>query len=122
MQFIQVTSNPALAPYAKMDYIITEIARSLDLDPEKVVNNLGDAAIQAEMMKAWQATQPQQPQAPQQGGPAGANPADQTGAGGGTIGTGVAPGPQEQGFAGNEQQPADSGSPQGAGQQPQPMA
>jgi hypothetical protein len=54
MQFIQVTSNPALAPFAKMDYIITEIARSLDLDPEKVVNNMGDAAIQAEMMKAQQ--------------------------------------------------------------------
>jgi hypothetical protein len=120
MQFIQVTSNPALAPFAKMDYIITEIARSLDLDPEKVVNNMGDAAIQAEMMKAWQATQPPPPQ--QQGAPAGANPADQTGAGGGTIGTGVAPGPQEQGFTGNEQQPADSGSPQVAGQQPQPMA
>ena len=121
MQFIQVTSNPALAPFAKMDYIITEIARSLDLDPEKVVNNMGDAAIQAEMMKAWQATQPQQPQAPQQGGPAGANPADQTGAGGGTIGTGVAPGPQEQGFTGNEQQPAEGGTPQGIGQQPPPM-
>ena len=120
MQFIQVTSNPALAPFAKMDYIITEIARSLDLDPEKVVNNLGDAAIQAEMMKAWQATQPPPPQ--QQGAPTGANPADPTGAGGGNIGTGVAPGPQEQGFTGNEQQPADSGSPQAAGQQPQPMA
>ena len=121
MQFIQVTSNPALAPFAKMDYIITEIARSLDLDPEKVVNNLGDAAIQAEMMKAWQATQPQPQQAPQQGAPAGVNPADQTGVGGGTIGTGVAPGPQEQGFAGNEQQPAQGGAPQGTGQQPPPM-
>jgi len=118
MQFIQVTSNPALAPFAKMDYIITEIARSLDLDPEKVVNNMGDAAIQAEMMKAWQATQPQPPQ---QAAPAGANPTDQTGVGGGTIGTGVAPGPQEQGFAGNEQQPAQGGTPQGTGQQPPPM-
>ena len=119
MQFIQVASNPALAPFAKMDYIITEIARSLDLDPEKVVNNMADAAIQAEMMKAWQATQPQQ--APQQAAPAGANPADQTGVGGGTIGTGVAPGPQEQGFAGNEQQPAEGGAPQGIGQQPPSM-
>jgi len=101
-----------------MDYIITEIARSLDLDPEKVVNSATDAAIQAEMMKAWQATQPPPP--PQQA-PAGANPADQTGAGGGTIGTGVAPGPQEQGFTGNEQQPAEGGTPQGTGQQPPPM-
>ena len=119
MQFIQVTSNPALAPFAKMDYIISEIARSLDLDPEKVVNNMGDAALQAEMMKAWQATQPPPPQ---QGAPAGANPQDPTGAGGGNIGVGMAPGPQEQGFSGNEQQqPAEGGAPQSAGQQPPPV-
>jgi len=118
MQFIQVTSNPALAPFARMDYIISEIARSLDLDPEKVVNSATDAALQAEMMKAWQATQPPPPQ---QQAPAGANPADPTGAGGGNIGTGVAPGPQEQGFTGNEQQPAEGGAPQGTGQQPPPM-
>ena len=33
--------------------------------------------------------------------PAGAAPQDQTGAGGGTIGTGVAPVPGEEGFSGN---------------------
>jgi len=32
---------------------------------------------------------------------AGAAPMDATGAGGGTIGTGVAPAPGEQGFSGN---------------------
>ena len=107
MQFLQVTSNPMLAPFAKMDYIIREIAKSMDLDPDKVTNSMQDAAIQAEIMKGFQ----QPPQAPQgapmppEGGeapaPAGAAPMDSTGAGGGTIGTGIAPTPGEQGFSGN---------------------
>ena len=116
MQFLQVASNPALAPFAKFQYIIREIAKSLDLDPDKVTNDINEAAIQAELMKGFQ-----QEQAQQQGGaPAGANPMDMTGAGGGTIGTGAVPLPQEQGFSGN----AGQGQPQptqGAGQQPSPM-
>ena len=116
MQFLQVASNPALAPFAKFQYIIREIAKSLDLDPDKVTNDINEAAIQAELMKGFQ-----QEQAQQQGGaPAGANPMDMTGAGGGTIGTGSVPMPQEQGFSGN----AGQGQPQptqGAGQQPIPM-
>ena len=116
MQFLQVASNPALAPFAKFQYIIREIAKSLDLDPDKVTNDINEAAIQAELMKGFQ-----QEQAQQQGGaPAGANPMDMTGAGCGTIGTGAVPMPQEQGFSGN----AGQGQPQptqGAGQQPIPM-
>ena len=107
MQFLQVASNPMLAPFAKMDYIIREIAKSMDLDPDKVTNSMQDAAIQAEIMKGFQ--QPQQapqgaPMAGPEGGqpaPAGAAPMDSTGAGGGTIGTGVAPTPGEQGFSAN---------------------
>ena len=30
MQFLQVASNPVLAPFAKMDYIIREIAKAMD--------------------------------------------------------------------------------------------
>ena len=107
MQFLQVASNPMLAPFAKMDYIIREIAKSMDLDPDKVTNSMQDAAIQAEIMKGFQQTA-QAPQAapmPPEGGeapaPAGAAPMDSTGAGGGTIGTGVAPVPGEQGFSAN---------------------
>ena len=107
MQFLQVASNPMLAPFAKMDYIIREIAKSMDLDPDKVTNSMQDAAIQAEIMKGFQ--QPQQaPQGAPMGGPEGAPPApagaapmDSTGAGGGTIGTGVAPAPGEPSFSGN---------------------
>ena len=98
MQFLQVASNPALAPFAKFQYVIREIAKALDLDPEKVTNNMNDAAIQAELMKGFQ--QPAQQQQ-QQKPPAGANPADPTGSGGGTIGVGQAPTPGEQGFTGD---------------------
>jgi hypothetical protein len=107
MQFLGIASNPALAPFAKFQYIIREIAKSMDLDPEKVTNNMEEAALQAKMM---QDMQPQQPPLP-----AGADPNDPTGAGGGTIGTGVAPTPGEQGFTGNEQatgQQANTAPPQ----------
>jgi len=107
MQFLQIVQNPALAPFAKMDYIIREIANSMDLDPEKVANSLTDAAVQAEILKKFQeqnpppAPPPGAPGAPQPGAPAGAQVQDTQGSGGGTIGTGTAPTPGEQGFSGN---------------------
>ena len=107
MQFLQVASNQSLAPFAKFQYVIREIAKSLDLDPDKVTNNMDEAALQAEIMKKFQ----QPPEAPTP--PAGADAQDPTGAGGATIGTGQVPLPQEQGFSGNEQ-------PQPTGQATQP--
>jgi hypothetical protein len=113
MQFLGVVQNPVLAPFAKMDYIIREIAKSMDLDPDKLTNSMGDAAIQAEILKKFQADNPppqvdpnapqQQQGAPQQGEqpPAGAQVQDTQGSGGGQIGTGTAPLPGEQGFTGN---------------------
>ena len=79
---------------------------------------MNEAAIQAELMKQFQ--QEQQAQQPQQGGPAGANPMDPSGAGGGNIGTGQVPTPQEQGFSGNAAQGAPQQA-QGVGQQQPPM-
>ena len=112
MQFLQVAQNPTLAPFAKMDYIIREIAKSMDLDPDKVTNSMQDAAIQAEILKGFQ--QPAQPpQGPEgmtppspaaQGAPAappGAQVMDTSGGGGSNIGMGTAPAPGEQGFTGN---------------------
>jgi len=120
MQFLQVASNPALAPFAKFQYVIREIAKSLDLDPDKVTNNMNDAAIQAELMKQFQKPTEGQPQGK---APAGTNPDDPTGAGGGTIGTGVAPTPGEQGFTGVPQQSGQANTQQteADGQQQQPM-
>ena len=117
MSFLQVASNPALAPFAKFPYIIREIAKSMELDPEKVTNNMDEAALQAEILKGMQGEQPQQP--PQAGQPpVGANPLDPTGAGGGNIGTGQAPIPNEQGFSGNDGQ-AGAAANQAASEQPQ---
>lgn len=110
MQFLGVASNPALAPFAKMDYIIREIAKSMDLDPDKLTNSLADAAIQAELLKGFQQPAPLPPEAAPQGSPpspeapqpvAGADAGDATGGGGGQAGVGMAPAPGEQGFTGN---------------------
>ena len=107
MQFLQVVQNPALAPFARMDYIVREIAKSMDLDPDKVGNNMAQAAVQAEILKEFQAANPppapEPGVAPPQGAPAGAQVQDTQGSGGGTIGTGTAPTPGEQGFSGNQQ-------------------
>ena len=123
MQFLGVVQNPVLAPFAKMDFIIREIAKSMDLDPDKVTNSLGDAAIQAELFKKFKEENPEAaaPPAPPQGAPpvapptggppagpsptppAGVQVQDTQGSGGGNIGTGSVPTPGEQGFSGNVQ-------------------
>lgn len=110
MQFLQVAQNPTLAPFAKMDYIIREIAKSMDLDPSKVTNSMQDAAIQAEILKGFNqpAPAPVGPEgapSPEMGGQAPQSPQggvqDTSGGGGGQIGTGTVPVPGEQGFSGN---------------------
>ena len=110
MQFMQTVSNPALAPFARMDYIVREIAKSMDLDPDKVANSMSQAAVQAEILKKFQAQNP--PPAPPQGmmpqqqgqppAPPGGQVEDTQGSGGGTIGTGSVPTPQEPGFTGDQ--------------------
>ena len=98
MQFLQVASSPALAPYAKFPYIIREIAKSMDLDPEKVTNSFDEATRQAILLQ-----QNQPPAPPPQAGGAPGLPGvqDMTGGGGGNIGTGAVATPGEQGFSGN---------------------
>jgi len=105
MQFMQTVSNPALAPFARMDYIVREIAKSMDLDPDKVANSMSQAAVQAEILKKFQEANPPPAPPPQQGqppAPAGGQVEDTQGTGGGTIGTGTVPTPQEEGFTGNQ--------------------
>ena len=116
MQFLSVASNPALAPFAKFQYIIREIAKSMDLDPDKVTNNMDEAALQAEIMKGFQAQQPEQ-EAPV----AGVDAMDTSGTGGGNIGVGQAPVPNEQGFTGNVGQQANTQQTQATGEQQPPV-
>jgi hypothetical protein len=84
---------------------------------------MSEAALQAEIMKQFQAPIDAQQQQPMGGGeqgpppPTGANPSDPTGAGGGNIGTGQAPVPGERGFSGNGGQ-ANTQPNENVGQQP----
>jgi hypothetical protein len=102
LQFLQIVQNPALAPFAKMPYLIREIAKSMDLDPDLVSNNMEEAARQALVL---QAMQPAPPEAQAQQGVASPqgnmSVADSSGGGGGMMGVGTAPAPGEQGFSGN---------------------
>jgi len=103
MQFLQIASSPALMPFAKFPYIIREIAKSMDLDPEKVTNNMDEAMRQAVLLQQTQPAPAAGGQPPQGvAGPPGV--ADMTGGGGGNIGVGAPPSPEMQGFSGNEQQ------------------
>ena len=100
MQFMQIVSSPQLMPFAKMPYIVREIAKSMDLDPDKVSNNMEEAARQAALMQPAAPAAPTEPGAPPVpgvGGPPGV--ADMTGGGGGNIGVGAAAQPGEQGFS-----------------------
>jgi hypothetical protein len=98
LQFLQVVQNPMLAPFAKLPYIVKEIAKSMDLDPELVSNDMEEAAKQAILLQRMQP-----PAAPAMPGaaPGGEQPlpvSDTSGGGGGNIGVGSAPVPGEQGL------------------------
>jgi hypothetical protein len=105
MQFLQIASSPSLMPFAKFPYIIREIAKAMDLDPDKVTNNMDEAMRQAEILRQTQPPAPPAGVAPPQGVGGPPSVADMFGGGGGNIGVGAAPAPGEQGF---------SAAPQGA--------
>ena len=106
MTFMQTAANPSLAPFVKWHTILKEVAKSLDIDPEQVINDPDRAAIFAQIMGMANGTQNNtaatggqaQMGSPMQA-PAGASTTDNTGAGGGNIGTGNVPLPGEAGFA-----------------------
>jgi len=110
--FLQTAQNPAIAPFVKMSKLISELAFSLDLDPEEILNSPEEAAIAAQiigMQNAQQGTSEETNPTGQQptgvpspeGSPAGPKGPDITGSGGGNIGTGAVPQPGEVGFSGN---------------------
>ena len=106
MTFMQTAANPSLAPFVKWHTILKEVAKSLDIDPEQVINDPDRAAIFAQIMgmangnqNNTAATGGQAQMGPAMQAPAGASPTDNTGAGGGNIGTGNVPLPGEAGFS-----------------------
>ena len=109
--FLQTAQNPAIAPFVKISKIVSELAYSLDLDPDEILNDPEEAAIMAQIIGAQNVGQGdggttgaagQQPGA--MGGPEGApqQPAElgATGTGGGNIGTGSVPQAGESEFTG----------------------
>jgi hypothetical protein len=109
--FLQTVQNPAIAPFVKMSKLISELAYSLDLDPDEILNDPEEAALMAQIIgmqnNVGQETgeelgSPSEgeglgglggpPQAPQELGV--------TGTGGGNIGTGNVPISGEDQFSG----------------------
>ena len=108
--FLQTVQNPAIAPFVKMSKLISELAYSLDLDPDEILNDPEEAAIMAQIigMQNAQQTTGEELSAPSEGeglGGAGGLPQPPqdlgvTGTGGGNIGTGNVPLPREDQFSG----------------------
>jgi len=109
--FLQTAQSPAIAPFVKISKLISELAYSLDLDPDEILNDPDEAAMMAQiigMQNAQQTTgeelDPTSQQPPSMGSPTGAPQSPQdlgaTGTGGGNIGTGNVPQSGETTFSG----------------------
>jgi hypothetical protein len=110
--FLQTVQNPAIAPFVKISKLISELAYSLDLDPEEILNDPEEAAIMAQIIGMQQnvgqetgaEAQAVGEQPPTMGGVQGTPGQPQeigtTGTGGGNIGTGNVPLPGESDFSG----------------------
>ena len=109
--FLQTAQNPAVAPFVKMSKLISELAYSLDLDPDEILNDPEEAAIMAQIIgiqNVGQGTGIEDAAVGEQpnnmGGAEGTPEQPQelgaTGTGGGNIGTGNVPLPGEDQFSG----------------------
>ena len=108
--FLQTAQNPAVAPFVKISKLVSELAYSLDLDPDEILNDPEEAAMMAQiigMQNAGQTnseeTQPTSQQSPMggvQGAPEQPQELGVTGTGGGNIGIGNVPIAGENEFSG----------------------
>lgn len=98
LQFYQLTADPASAPFTKRDYLLREIASTLDLDPEKIVNDPREAALQAQVIAELNKIMGVTPQGGAMETPSGLN--DPTGNGNGQVQPGASPEPGAPGFTG----------------------
>ena len=117
--FLQTIQNPAIAPFVRISEIIKELAYSLDLDPDEIMNSKDEAEIYAKIIGYQNANKPNGSQAPAPGqlGPMEGNggvPQEGTapnnsGAGESPIGPGNVPMPGEMEFAGQTTEPTPAG-------------
>ena len=108
--FLQSVQNPSIAPFVKIPELIKELAYTLDLDPETVINDPNEAEIYAKIIGLQNARQqnqtvggtdsPESPMDTPQGVPNQSPTPDNSGVGNGTIGTGGVPQTGEMEFTG----------------------
>jgi hypothetical protein len=109
--FLQTAQSPAIAPFVKISKLVSELAYSLDLDPEEILNDPEEAAIMAQIIGMQNAGQTISPEAQSpdgqpnnmgslQGTPAQPQDLGVTGTGGGNIGIGNVPVAGEDNFSG----------------------
>ena len=114
--FLQTIQNPAIAPFVRISEVIKELAYSLDLDPEEIINSKDEAEIYAKIIGFQNANKANGSQAPVPGqlGPMGGDggvPPENAGtnvSGNGEIpiGSDNAPMPGEMDFSGQTEEPA----------------
>ncbi len=118
--FLQTAQSPAIAPFVKISKLVSELAYSLDLDPDEILNDPEEAAIMAQIIGMQNAqqntgeeTEPGSQQPAGMGGLTGTpvQPQDlgATGTGGGNIGIGDVPVAGEDSFSGTVGIPAGAG-------------
>ena len=118
--FLQTAQNPTIAPFVKISKLVSELAYSLDLDPDEILNDPEEAAMMAQiigMQNAGQNTgEEAQPGGQQPAGMGGAGGVPQgpqnvgvTGTGGGNIGIGNVPVAGEDSFSGTLRGSAPTG-------------
>jgi hypothetical protein len=108
--FLQTAQSPAIAPFVKISKLISELAYSLDLDPDEILNDPEEAAIMAQIIGMQNNGQEasteaqllgeQPPMAANGGIPQQPQNPGVTGTGGGNIGIGNVPQSGEDQFTG----------------------
>jgi len=109
--FLQTAQNPTIAPFVKISKLVSELAYSLDLDPDEILNDPEEAAMMAQIIGLQNArqnigeeAQPFGGQPTAMGSPTGTPTQPQslgpTGTGGGNIGIGGVPVAGEDQFSG----------------------
>ena len=115
--FLQTIQNPQIAPFVRISEVIKELAHSLDLDPEEILNSKDEAEIHAKIIgyqnNVNQATSQQAIDPSQLGAMAQSAGVPQQGAGADNTGNGEIPEPTDNPpmpgqmeFSGTNEEPA----------------
>ena len=96
--FLQTIQNPQIAPFVRISEVIKELAYSLDLDPEEIINSKDEAEIHAKIIgyqNVNQGTSPQVADPNQLGAMEAPGGVPQQGAGADNTGNGEIPQPTD---------------------------